>query len=78
LLASLPGYNPVQTLLGPALTHLAPARAAYLAGHSFFPSLITPAFAHGLSVAFGFAIAACLVACRRLRLPARSCPSLST
>ena len=62
LFASLLGYNPVQTLLGPVIAHLAPARAAYLTGRSFFPSLITPSFGHGLSVAFDFAIAACLVA----------------
>jgi len=62
LFASLLGYNPVRTLLGPALTHLAPARAAYLTGHSFFPSLISSAFEHGLSIAFDFAIIACLVA----------------
>jgi MFS family permease/DNA-binding MarR family transcriptional regulator len=62
LFASLLGYNPVQTLLGPALAHLAPARAAYLTGRGFFPSLIAPSFGHGLSVAFDFAIAACLVA----------------
>jgi len=62
LFASLLGYNPVQTLLGPVITHLAPARAAYLTGHSFFPSLISPAFEHGLSIAFDFAIIACLVA----------------
>ncbi|WP_300602521.1 MFS transporter [Trebonia sp.] len=62
LFASLLGYNPVRTLLGPALARLSPARAAYLTGRSFFPSLISPAFEHGLSVAFDFAIAACLVA----------------
>jgi MFS family permease/DNA-binding MarR family transcriptional regulator len=62
LFASLLGYNPVRTLLGPALAHLTPARVAYLTGRSFFPSLISPAFEHGLSVAFDFAIAACLVA----------------
>jgi hypothetical protein len=44
------------------LAHLPASHAAYLAGRSFFPSLITPAFASGLSVAFDFAIAACLVA----------------
>ena len=44
LFASLLGYNPVQTLLGPVITHLAPARAAYLTGHGFFPSLITASF----------------------------------
>jgi len=62
LFASLLGYNPVQTLLGPVITRLAPARAAYLTGHGFFPSLITASFGHGLSVAFDFAIIACLVA----------------
>jgi MFS family permease/DNA-binding MarR family transcriptional regulator len=62
LFASLLGYNPVHTLLGPVIAHLAPARAAYLTGRSFFPSLITASFGHGLSVAFDFAIAACLVA----------------
>jgi MFS family permease len=62
MFAALLGYNPVQTLLGPVLAHLPAGHAAYLAGRSFFPSLITPAFASGLSVAFDFAIAACLVA----------------
>jgi len=62
LFASLLGYNPVQTLLGPVLAHLPSARAAYLTGRGFFPSLIAPSFEHGLSVAFDFAIAACLIA----------------
>jgi uncharacterized membrane protein len=62
LFAALLGYNPVQTLLGPVLAHLSPAQAGYLTGRGFFPSLITPAFGQGLSVAFDFAIAACLIA----------------
>ncbi len=62
LFASLLGYNPAQTLLGPAIARLPAAHAAYLTGRGFFPSLITPAFGQGLSVAFDFAIAACLVA----------------
>jgi hypothetical protein len=62
LFAALLGYNPVQSLLGPALTHLSPAHSAYLTGRGFFPSLITPAFGHGLAVAFNFAITACLIA----------------
>jgi MFS family permease/DNA-binding MarR family transcriptional regulator len=62
LFASLLGYNPVRTLLGPVLAHLPPARAAYLTGRGFFPSLIGTSFGHGLSVAFDFAIAACLIA----------------
>jgi hypothetical protein len=62
LFAALLGYNPVSTLLGPALVHLPAARAAYLTGRGFFPSVIGPAFGHGLAAAFGFAIAACLIA----------------
>jgi MFS family permease len=62
LFASLLGYNPIKTLLGPALAHLPAAQAAYLTGRGFFPSLVSPAFSHGLSTAFNFAIAACLVA----------------
>jgi MFS family permease len=63
LFASLLGYNPVQTLLGPTVLHQLPAgHAAYLTGRSFFPALISGPFSDGLTVAFGFAIAACVVA----------------
>jgi hypothetical protein len=63
LFASLLGYNPIQSLLGPSAIHLLPANdVAYLTGRSFFPSLISQPFHQGLIVAFGFAIAACLVA----------------
>jgi hypothetical protein len=49
-------------LLGPALTKLPAANAAFLTGHSFFPSLISAPFQAGLDIAFDFAIVACLVA----------------
>ncbi|HLH82716.1 MAG TPA: MFS transporter [Trebonia sp.] len=62
MFAALLGYNPIQMLLGPVLAKLPPGHAAYLTGHSFFPSLISAPFAHGLDVAFDFAIAACLIA----------------
>ena len=62
MFAALLGYNPIQTLLGPALTKLPASHAAYLTGHTFFPSLISAPFHHGLDIAFDFAIAACLVA----------------
>jgi EmrB/QacA subfamily drug resistance transporter len=63
LFASLLGYNPIQTLLGPDVLHQLPAgHAAYLTGRGFFPALISGPFSDGLMVAFGFAIAACLVA----------------
>jgi MFS family permease len=62
LFAALLGYNPVQTLLGHALSGLPASHAAYLTGRTFFPSLISAPFQHGLVIAFDFAIAACLIA----------------
>ena len=58
------GYNPVASLLGPTgiLARLPHARAAYLTGRSFFPSLISAPFASGLHEAFDFAIVAMLIA----------------
>jgi len=62
MFAALLGYNPVKMLLGPTLAHLPASAQAYLTGHSFFPSLISAPFAHGLQIAFDFSIACCLVA----------------
>lgn len=63
LFAALLGYNPIRSLLGPdALAHLPAGHADYLTGRAFFPTLISEPFERGLSVAFDFAIAACLVA----------------
>jgi hypothetical protein len=49
-------------LLGTALAKLPAHSAAYLTGHSFFPSLISGPFQAGLQIAFDFSIAACLIA----------------
>ncbi|MET8824613.1 MFS transporter [Streptomyces sp. NPDC004610] len=63
LFASLLGYNPVQTLLGSqVLDRLPGGNAAFLSGREFFPQLISAPFRDGLSVAFAFAIAACVIA----------------
>jgi MFS family permease len=62
MFAALLGYNPIQMLLGSALAKLPAGNAAYLTGHSFFPSLISAPFHTGLDIAFDFAIAACLIA----------------
>ena len=62
LFAAFLGYNPMQQLLGPLLNHLPSAHAAYVTGREFFPHLITAPFHDGLGVAFGFAIAANVVA----------------
>jgi Major Facilitator Superfamily len=72
LFAAFLGYNPVQQLLGPLLSHLSPAHAAYLTGRQFFPSLITGPFHDGIGVAFGFAIAACVVGAIASALTGRS------
>jgi MFS family permease len=62
MFAALLGYNPVRALLGHAISKLPASHAAYLTGHTFFPSLISAPFEHGLAIAFDFAIAACLIA----------------
>jgi len=62
LFASFLGYNPLGTLLGPVLNTLTPDQAARLTGQSFFPSLISGPFQHGLVLVLSFSIAASLVA----------------
>jgi hypothetical protein len=63
LFASFLGYNPIKQLLGPhVLHHLSAQHAAYLTGRGYFPALISKPFSNGLHEAFGFAIAACLIA----------------
>ena len=62
LFAAFLGYNPMQQLLGPLLSHLPAGHAAYVTGRQFFPHLITAPFHDGLGVAFAFAIAANVIA----------------
>ncbi len=63
LFAAFLGYSPVSHLLGPGvLSHLPAAQQRLLNGRSFFPSLISQPFHHGLHEAFDFSIIACLVA----------------
>jgi MFS family permease len=62
LFAAFLGYNPMQQLLGPQLDKLPADHASYLTGRSFFPHLITEPFHQGLTIAFVFAIAACVIA----------------
>jgi len=60
LFAAFLGYNPMQTLLGPAaLSHLPPATAHYLTSRAFFPRLIAKPFSNGLTEAFSFAAGVC-------------------
>jgi hypothetical protein len=62
LFAAFLGYNPMQQLLGPVVSKMTPSHASYVTGREFFPHLITAPFHSGIGIAFGFAIAACLVA----------------
>ncbi len=62
LFASFLGYNPLGALLGPVLGQLPPADAARLTSRTFFPSLISVPFQHGLVLVLSFSIAASLVA----------------
>ena len=62
LFASFLGYNPLQTLLGPALDHLTPDQVARLTGQTYFPSLIAGPFQHGLVLVLTFSIVASLIA----------------
>ena len=75
LFAAFLGYNPMQQLLGPLLGHLPSAHAAYVTGREFFPNLITQPFHDGLGVAFGFAIAASVIAAIASGLTGRNKPA---
>ncbi len=62
LFAAFLGYNPMSTLLGPALHTLPHHTVAYLTGHRFFPTLVSHPFATGIHEACYFAAGCCLVA----------------
>jgi MFS family permease len=62
LFAAFLGYNPIGTMLHPILGHMSHAKAAYLTGHRFFPTLVSHPFASGIHEAFYFAAGCCVVA----------------
>jgi EmrB/QacA subfamily drug resistance transporter len=63
LFAAFLGYNPMATLLPPAVLHALPAvNQAHLLGRSFFPNLISPPFLLGLHGAFYLSAAICVIA----------------
>jgi hypothetical protein len=52
----------MQVLLGHSeVAHLPHSTAAYLTSRQFFPHLIAPAFSQGLTEAFSFAAAVCIL-----------------
>jgi MFS family permease len=63
LFAAFLGFNPIQTEVPhQVLAALGPARAGYVTGRTFFPSLISSSFQHGLRLAFDFAVVLTLIA----------------
>jgi MFS family permease len=62
LFAAFLGYNPIRTLLGPAVQSIPRAPAAYLTGRTFFPQLISNPFIHGLRIAFTASALMCVIA----------------
>ncbi|HVA08063.1 MAG TPA: hypothetical protein VNG12_15105 [Acidimicrobiales bacterium] len=63
LFAAFLGYNPMRTVLGPAvLSKIGPVHAATVTGKTFFPSLISGPFHHGLIVAFSASAVLCAAA----------------
>ena len=63
LFAAFLGYNPMQTLLPPAVLHSLPQSAqATLLGKEYFPTLISSPFMDGMHLAFYIAAAVCLIA----------------
>jgi MFS family permease len=73
LFAAFLGYNPIQTLVPAAALHSLSASAqATLLGHSFFPSLVSPAFITGLRIAFAIGVVLSLLAAAASMVPAES------
>ena len=63
IFAAFLGYNPLKSLLGPAvLGHLAPSQAAAITGRAFFPRLIGPSFKDALVLILAFAVVMCVIA----------------
>jgi MFS family permease len=63
LFAALLGYNPMATLLPPAVLHALPAgQAAILTGKDFFPELISGPFQKGLTIVFATAAVMSVIA----------------
>jgi hypothetical protein len=74
LFAAFLGYNPVKTLLGSGIHHVPAAQQHVLLGHTFFPAVISPPFAHALQSAFIFGLVAMLVAAAASAVPAKGQP----
>jgi MFS family permease len=63
LFAAFLGSNPLKSALGSkVLGSLTPAQQAHLTSRSFFPSLISGPFQHGLMIILSFSIVMCLLA----------------
>ena len=77
LFAAFLGYNPVQTLLGPAIHAVPAAQQHVLLGHKFFPAVISHPFSDALASAFTFGLCACAVAALASVIPAKGVPLIA-
>jgi hypothetical protein len=71
LFAAFLGYNPIQTLLGPAIHAVPVAQQHVLLGHTFFPSVISHPFSNALASAFAFGLCACAIGALASLIPAK-------
>ncbi|MGO9029510.1 MAG: MFS transporter [Acidimicrobiales bacterium] len=63
LFAAFLGFNPIRELLGShVLNHIGAAHAAVLTGKSFFPTIVSGPFHHGLEIAFTASAVLCATA----------------
>ena len=73
LFAAFLGYNPIRTLIPAQALHSLPAATqAHLLGHTFFPSLVSPAFISGLHMAFAIGAVISLLAAAISLVPGQS------
>ncbi|MGH2859739.1 MAG: MFS transporter, partial [Solirubrobacteraceae bacterium] len=77
LFAAFLGYNPIQSLLGPAIHSIPLHQQHVLLGHTFFPSVISGPFSSALGSAFTFGLAVCLVAALASLVPAKGQPFIA-
>ncbi len=62
IFAAFLGYNPLKSLLSPAVLNKLPAgSAAHLTSKEYFPQIIGSPFKHGLVIVLTFAIITCLI-----------------
>ena len=78
LFATFLGYNPMKTLLGPALNTVPAHTVATVTGTSFFPHVISGPFHDGLQLTFGVSAAMTLLAAAASAVSGKRRPVIET